>query len=213
MSAQSTAIIEYIEELFPTGHSLLPKDPVGRARARAIAQYVVCEIQPLQNTRVDSFLKTSVSLSQRLHWLTPLVMSTLDIVEPKDYCLQGVSILAWKQHWIKEGLEHLEKVLESQDTGRFCQGDSATIADCCLVPQVTICYMSMHDQQFLHCHWKKATTCLSHPLQVFNACHRYGLSLEPYPALKGVYDRCLQLAAVQKAWPDRQPDYDGIPPT
>ena len=75
LSVQSTAIIEYIEELFPAGHSLLPKDPVERARARAIAQYVVCEIQPLQNTRVDSFLTTSVSLSQRLHWLTSLAMS------------------------------------------------------------------------------------------------------------------------------------------
>lgn len=56
---QSLAIIDYIAENFP-GEALLPSDPAGRARARAIAQYVVCEIQPLQNTRLDAYMTKQV---------------------------------------------------------------------------------------------------------------------------------------------------------
>lgn len=60
---QSIAILEYLDDKFGTKqHALLPSDPAGRARVRAISQFIVSEIQPLQNTRLDPELKRLVSL-------------------------------------------------------------------------------------------------------------------------------------------------------
>ncbi|EIE20246.1 maleylpyruvate isomerase [Coccomyxa subellipsoidea C-169] len=104
---QSLAIMEYLEDKFGPP-SLLPRDPAGRARVRAISQYIVSDIQPLQNTRIDAQLE---------RW--------------------EVDAMDWKQHWINHGFAALEDMLgASAGPGKFCHGDFPTMADCCLVPQV-----------------------------------------------------------------------------
>lgn len=108
---QSLAIIEYLEETHPQV-ALLPADPVGRARVRALALTVACDTHPLTNLRV---LK---------HLTGPLGLSEADK-------------LAWYRHWLGEGMAMLEAHLANDSaTGRFCHGDTPTLADCCLVPQV-----------------------------------------------------------------------------
>ncbi len=108
---QSLAIIEYLEETHPQP-ALLPKDPLERARVRALALAVACEIHPINNPRVLRYLtgKLGVSEAQRDDWY---------------------------RHWVEEGLQAVEQMLvSSPQTGRFCHGDSPTLADLCLVPQV-----------------------------------------------------------------------------
>lgn len=108
---QSLAIIEYLEEVHPLV-PLLPQDAVGRARVRALAQTIACDTHPLMNLRVLKHLKGPMGLSE----------------EQK---------MDWYYHWMGEGMKALEAHLERDgDTGRFCYGDTPTIADCCLVPQV-----------------------------------------------------------------------------
>jgi maleylacetoacetate isomerase/maleylpyruvate isomerase len=109
--AQSMAIIEYLDEVYPTP-SLLPGDALARARIRAIAQDIGCEIHPLNNLRVLRYLVKELHLSE----------------EQKN---------TWYRHWVATGLEVVEKRLAgSTDTGRFCHGDTPTLADCTLVPQI-----------------------------------------------------------------------------
>jgi maleylacetoacetate isomerase len=108
---QSLAIIEYLEETHPQP-ALLPKDPLERARVRALALAVACEIHPINNPRVLRYLtgKLGVSEAQRDDWY---------------------------RHWVEEGLQAVEQMLvSSPQTGRFCHGDTPTLADLCLVPQV-----------------------------------------------------------------------------
>lgn len=108
---QSLAIIEYLEETHPEP-PLLPRAPVDRAFVRAIALQVACEIHPLDNLRVLKYLKHQVK--------------TPDDV--KD---------AWYAHWVEAGFESLEKRLASdRRVGALCFGDTPTVADLCLVPQV-----------------------------------------------------------------------------
>jgi maleylacetoacetate isomerase len=108
---QSLAILEYLEEKFPKP-PLLPATPDDRARVRALAQLVACDIHPLNNRRVLVYLKNQLGLSK----------------EQRD---------VWCQHWIAEGLKPLEKALSgSRQTGSFCYGDTPTMADVCLVPQI-----------------------------------------------------------------------------
>jgi maleylacetoacetate isomerase len=108
---QSLAIIEYLEEIHPVP-SLLPGNAASRARIRAIAQLIACEIHPLNNLRVLQRLESKVGMDK----------------ESRD---------CWYAHWVIEGFRALEAMLAgSADTGRFCHGDSPTMADCCLVPQV-----------------------------------------------------------------------------
>lgn len=108
---QSIAILEYLEEM----HSqvpLLPRDALGRARVRSLALMVACDIHPLTNLRVLRHLVHQVGLSE----------------EAKT---------EWYVHWLREGMAAIEAHLASSpDTGRFCHGDTPTMADCCLVPQV-----------------------------------------------------------------------------
>ncbi|WNH50771.1 maleylacetoacetate isomerase [Stenotrophomonas oahuensis] len=108
---QSMAILEYLDEVFG-GPSLLPDDAAGRARVRALAQLVACDIHPLNNLRVMQFFSDTWNVPQ---------------VERED----------WTRHWIQLGFEAMERMLvESVETGRFCHGDTPTLADCCLVPQL-----------------------------------------------------------------------------
>ncbi|MGM0983127.1 MAG: maleylacetoacetate isomerase [Pseudomonadota bacterium] len=108
---QSLAICEYLDEKHPEP-PLLPADAAGRARVRALAQLVACEIHPLNNLRVLKYL-----------------VRELEVDEDAK--------LAWYRHWIIEGFDALETLLKRElGTGDFCHGDIPTLADICLVPQV-----------------------------------------------------------------------------
>jgi len=108
--SQSTAIIEYLEEAFPSP-ALMPADLQGRARVRAICQMIACDIHPLDNLRVLKYLTGELGLSS----------------EQKD---------TWYAHWVIVGLTAVEKRLAESATGQFCHGDLPGMADCFLVPQV-----------------------------------------------------------------------------
>jgi len=107
---QSMAIVEYLEETHPEP-PLFPVSPWERARVRAIAQLVACEIHPLNNLRVLSYLEEKLHLSE----------------QARDH---------WYAHWVREGFRSLEPMLAERETGRFCHGDSPSLADVFLVPQV-----------------------------------------------------------------------------
>ena len=108
---QSLAIIEYLEEVHPLP-PLLPADAMGRARVRALAQTIACDIHPLNNLRVLQYLKDVLGVEQAA----------------RD---------SWYRHWVEQGMAGVEALLrDSPDTGLFCHGDTPTLADCCLLPQV-----------------------------------------------------------------------------
>lgn len=108
---QSLAILEYLDEMHPLA-PLLPRDAQGRARVRSLALMIACDIHPLNNLRVLRYLVKEAGLSE----------------DAKN---------AWYVHWVQEGFAALEAHLAgSSDTGRFCHGDTPTLADCVLVPQV-----------------------------------------------------------------------------
>lgn len=108
---QSLAILEYLDERFPQV-PLLPADAAGRARVRALAQLVACDIHPINNLRVMQYQERSLQL-------------------PADARTQ------WTLHWIAEGFAAMEALLaNSRDTGAFCHGDRPCLADICLLPQL-----------------------------------------------------------------------------
>jgi maleylacetoacetate isomerase len=108
---QSLAIMEYLDETHPNP-PLLPKSPAERARVRSLALAVACEIHPLNNPRVLNYLTGTMGVNEQQK-------------------------LVWIKHWIELGLGQFEKRLaREQGTGRFCHGDTPTMADCSLVPQV-----------------------------------------------------------------------------
>jgi maleylacetoacetate isomerase len=107
---QSMAIIEYLDETHPEP-PLLPKDPLGRARVRALAQLVACEIHPLNNLRVLKYLVREMKVSE----------------DAKN---------TWYRHWVRSGLESYERELQRLPASTFSFGDAPSLADCCLVPQI-----------------------------------------------------------------------------
>jgi maleylacetoacetate isomerase/maleylpyruvate isomerase len=108
---QSVAIIEYLEETHPRP-PLLPATPVERARVRALALAIACDIHPLNNTRVITYVAGPMGAGED-------------------------GKMTWYRHWIAEGLRPLEAMLAGdRATGKFCHGDTPGLADCCLVPQL-----------------------------------------------------------------------------
>ena len=108
---QSIAIIEYLDEVYPDP-PLLPHTPFEKASVRAFALAIAADIHPLNNLRVLNYLKKE-----------------LNITDDKKN--------TWYQHWIAKGLSALEKQLTfSKQSGYFCFGNSPTLADICLIPQL-----------------------------------------------------------------------------
>jgi maleylacetoacetate isomerase len=107
---QSLSIIEYIDERYPEPNRLLPLHKVERARVRALALDIACDIQPLANLRVKQVLKS-------------------------DYGRSDTDILNWGRKWIMGGFDAIEKRLQTQ-AGKYCFDFDVSLADVCLVPQV-----------------------------------------------------------------------------
>ncbi|NNE37792.1 MAG: maleylacetoacetate isomerase [Gammaproteobacteria bacterium] len=108
---QSLAIMEYLEEVYPEP-PIIPGNAEQKVYIRSIAMDIACEIHPLNNLRVLKFITSQLGLSE----------------EQK---------LMWVHRWINLGFEGLESILaNSPDRGKYCFGDSPTMADCCLVPQI-----------------------------------------------------------------------------
>jgi maleylacetoacetate isomerase len=116
---QSMAIIEYLDETHPA-NPLLPHDAVGRAQVRALAQSIACEIHPLNNLRVLKYLVKVLGVEE----------------EAKN---------VWVRYWIRRGLESFEHQLNLLDAQQatqgltkstYCLGNTPTVADLCLVPQI-----------------------------------------------------------------------------
>jgi len=136
--SQSLAIIDYLDGKWPEP-PLFPSDPADRALVWSTALHVACEIQPLNNLRVERYLATELGLDAE-------------------------AAKRWRRHWITVGFDAIEKLI-ARGAGRFAHGDQATALDCCLVPQV---YNSQRPVVALQLgRWPTIArvyeTCLSHP--------------------------------------------------
>ena len=129
---QSLAIIEYLDETHPQP-PLLPGTPAERARVRALAQDIACEIHPLDNLRVLRYLVRDLKVSE----------------DDKN---------RWYRHWVETGLAVVESKLAAQPS-TFCHGDTPTLADCTLVPQI-------FNAQRFDCRLDP----MPHVMRVFEAC-------------------------------------------
>jgi maleylacetoacetate isomerase len=107
---QSLAIMEYLDEKYPETPPLLPSHTLDKARIRALAQDIACDVQPITNLRVLQALKS-------------------------DYNASTEQTHEWCRHWIEKTFHALEKRLETR-AGKYCYGYDVTLADVCLVPQV-----------------------------------------------------------------------------
>jgi maleylacetoacetate isomerase len=108
---QSLAIIEYLDEIAPEP-PLLPRTALARARVRQLAYAVACDIHPINNLRVQNYLRRTMHQGED-------------------------AVSAWVAHWIGLGFAAMETLLAgASETGRFCHGDSPSLADICLVPQM-----------------------------------------------------------------------------
>jgi maleylacetoacetate isomerase len=143
---QSMAIIEYLDEVHPEPR-LLPGDAFARARIRALAQDVACEIHPINNLRVLRYLVREMKLSE----------------DDKN---------RWYRHWVETGLEAVERQLAGDvRTGRFCHGDTPTLADCVLVPQI-------HNAHRMDCRLDHVPTVM----RVFDECMRLDAFAKTQPS-------------------------------
>lgn len=142
---QSLAIIEYLEETYPKP-ALLPTSAYERALARSYAYVIACDIHPLNNLRVLNYLSHELSINKY----------------DRD---------AWYQHWIKLGLDALEKLIVKDNlSGDFCIGFVPSIADVCLIPQL------------------------------YNA-RRFNCDIKSYHNLLRIEENCMKLAAFEFAYP------------
>ncbi len=132
---QSLAIMEYLNDIHPQP-PLLPADAAARARVRALAQDIACEIHPLNNLRVLKYLVRELGASE----------------EAKN---------RWYQHWTERGLADVEQVLATAPA-RYCFGDTVSLADCCLVPQI-------FNAQRFNCRLDH----LPHVMRVFDTCMQH----------------------------------------
>jgi maleylacetoacetate isomerase len=107
---QSLAIIEYLDARYPAPR-LIPLEPVARARGQALAQLIACEIHPLNNLRVLTYLRGELKLDE-------------------------AAISKWYTHWVAEAFTALETFVAQWSGGRYCFGDSLSLADVYLVPQM-----------------------------------------------------------------------------
>lgn len=143
--SQSMAIIEYLDETYPQP-ALLPEGAVARARVRALAQSIACEIHPLNNLRVLKYLVKELKVGD----------------DAKN---------TWYRHWVREGLLSFERQLALYPSSLYCWGDTPTMADCCLVPQI------FNGQRF-DCDF----TGLPRTMAAFDACMRLDAFRQAQPS-------------------------------
>ncbi|WP_043310767.1 maleylacetoacetate isomerase [Pseudomonas sp. ML96] len=146
--AQSLAILEYLDEVFPVP-ALLPAEPAQRAQARALALHIACDIHPLNNLRVLQYLSTELGVDD----------------EAKN---------AWYRHWVEKGLAAVEEGLAVLKGG-LSLGNRPGYLEACVIPQL------------------------------YNA-RRFACSLDAFPRLLEMEDRCQALDAFKAAAPEAQPD-------
>ena len=143
---QSMAIIEYLDETHPEP-PLLPGDAFARARIRALAQDIACEIHPLDNLRVLRYLVKEMKVSE----------------DDKN---------RWYRHWVETGMDAVERQLAASPApGRFCFGDTPTLADCMLVPQI-------FNAQRMDCRLDHLPTVM----RVFGECMKLDAVLQSQPS-------------------------------
>jgi maleylacetoacetate isomerase len=108
---QSLAIIEYLDSLSEE-NPLIPKQPLEAARVRQLSQLIACELHPLNNLRILNYLKEPLGHEQS-------------------------EVNTWYQHWVESGFTAFERlIVEHAPDAHYCLGNSLTMADVCLVPQV-----------------------------------------------------------------------------
>ena len=147
---QSMAIMEYLEETHPQP-PLLPKDPKGRARVRGLALIAAADGHPLVVPRIRAYMEKELKLD-----------------EPTRN--------KWLAHWTLKALEAMEAHLAAEkETGRFCHGDSPTLADICLAGQVV------------------------------GAVGYFKCDVSGVPTCMRIYEECMKIDAFSKAHPLKQP--------
>jgi len=145
--SQSLAIMEYLDEAYPETHPLLPGDAFTRAHIRALCLWIAADISPLGNLKVRKHLTGAMGHSEE----------------------EGVAFI---NHWIAEGFEALERMLAtSPHTGIFCVGDTPTMADCCLVPQV-----------FTAKRWKLDLAPYPTLMRIYEACEAHPAFIAAHPS-------------------------------
>jgi maleylacetoacetate isomerase len=151
---QSLAIIEYLDEVY-AHPPLLPKDPRDRAHVRALAHAVAIDAHPFVTPRVRHYLKRELHVDER-------------------------GEMQWLQHWLDTTTGIVEEMLaKDARTGRFCFGNTPSLADTCLIPHMTSAQML------------------------------YGCNFDSHPTVKGIFNECMQLREFAQAHPKNQADAGG----
>lgn len=107
---QSMAILQYLDDLYPEPR-LIPADPKDKARALELSNVISCDMHPVNNLRILGYLQNELEINDK---------------QKRD----------WYEHWVDEGFTAVESLLARHGYGKYCFGETASIADCCLVPQV-----------------------------------------------------------------------------